>query len=423
MAKMRRWNGWGFSEIHYPLNGKMLRLLKERLGKAEPLPEVSLEEAIAKVPQSRLPEHPLVITDAETRLRHACGQSVPDWIAMRSGNFPAYPDGVAFPETNGQVRELLEWARTNQVIIIPYGGGTSVAGQVTAYPTDLPLLSLSLERMNGLIDFDKVSRLARFGAGITGLELEARLLPLGYMLGHYPQSFELSTLGGWIATRSTGQQSMYYGRIEKLFAGGRVETFAGTLELPSFPASAAGPDLKEMILGSEGRFGIITEAVVRVVPLPEVEEIYGCFFPSWNSGIEAVRELVQAGFPLSILRLSNAKETEIQLKLTGHPILIWGLNNWLSWNEVYEGKCLLLMGFTGIKAEVESAKVQAFEIVQNHHGVNAGQSIGGKMEEEPLSPALFAREFMASGLCGGYFGDGLQLAPGGCDGFGSGSCA
>src|SRR5205814_8539337 len=143
-------------------------------------------------------------------------------IELRSGRIGAFPDGVAYPRSRADVRELLKYSRDTGVHVIPYGGGTSVVGHINPITGNTPVLTIDLHLMNDLQQFDERSGLATFGAGIAGPDLEARLRALGYTLGHFPQSFELSTLGGWIATRSSGQQSLYYGRIENLFAGGTV---------------------------------------------------------------------------------------------------------------------------------------------------------------------------------------------------------
>src|SRR5690606_15611542 len=158
--------------------------------------------------------------------------------------------------------------------VIPYGGGTSVAGHINPIDQGRPILTVSLAHMNRLIDLDRESQLATFGAGTPGPLVEAQLRAHGYTLGHFPQSFEYSTVGGWVVTRSSGQQSLRYGRIEQLFAGGRMETPVGPLTMPTLPAASAGPDLRELVLGSEGRFGILTEATVRVTPLPEHESFH-----------------------------------------------------------------------------------------------------------------------------------------------------
>lgn len=184
---------------------------------------------------------------------------------------------MAYPETAAQIRELMSWAVEHNVLLIPYGGGTSVAGHINPQAGDQPVLCLSLERMSRLLDLDEQSQIATFGPGANGPQVESQLRARGYTLGHFPQSWELSTLGGWVVTRSSGQQSLRYGRIEQVFAGGKLETFAGTLEIPTFPASAAGPDLRELVMGSEGRFGIVSEVKVRVTRLAEQERFMRCF--------------------------------------------------------------------------------------------------------------------------------------------------
>ncbi len=217
---------------------------------------------------------------------------------------------------------MFKYARNTGAAVIPYGGGTSVVGHINPIATGAPVLSIDLGHFNHLVDLDETSHLATFGAGVRGPEVERQLNQQGYTLGHFPQSFELSTLGGWVATRSSGQQSYYYGRIEDLFAGGHVETPRGPIDLPPLPASAAGPDLRQVFLGSEGRLGIITRVTVRVQPLPEFEAFYGVFFPEWEAGVEAVRQIAQEGVGLSMMRLSNACETETTLALSGKDALV-----------------------------------------------------------------------------------------------------
>lgn len=300
---MRQWNGWGDenSQLSMEINGGVKSLLASLLGPSHPLPSVTLEQVMASVPESRLPQHTLVDTDAEQRVRHARGQSLPDWLAMHSGDIDAFPDGVAFPESTEQVRDILGYAARYNISVIPYGGGTSVVGHINPNTGDTPKLTVSMAKMSKMTAFDKQSQLATFGAGASGPQIEAQLQKEGYTLGHFPQSWELSTIGGWVASRSSGQQSLRYGRIEQLFAGAKMETFKGPLMVPAIPASSAGPDIREMILGSEGRLGIITEVTVRVSPLPEKESFHVVFLPSWEVGLEATREITQARIPLSMM--------------------------------------------------------------------------------------------------------------------------
>ena len=377
---MRRWNGWGDDSFHLELPNNGEAFLRERLGSAQSLEEATLEAVCARVPESLLPTHELVHRDAETRLRHARGQSLADWLAMRSGEFGHFPDGVALPQTSEEVAQLLQWACEVDAEIIPYGGGTSVAGHINPRASRRPVLTLSLERMNRLLDLDTESQIATFGAGTPGPLVEAQLLAQGYTLGHFPQSFELSTLGGWVASRSSGQQSLRYGRIEQLFAGGRLETLEGPWEIPTFPASAAGPDVREMILGSEGRLGIITEVKVRVTPVPDRESFHVLFFPDWESARICARELVQNRTFLSMLRLSNAIETETQLALAGHPALIGTLERYLSVRGAGDGKCMMTIGVTGTREQCRTGLRELRRISRRQGGVYTGTYLGKKWE-------------------------------------------
>lgn len=374
---MRRWNGWGDDTFTYPLPEAAFAFLEKVAGPGVITPDATLEDVLAQVPASRLPEHPLIRTDAEARVRHARGHSLPDWIALKSGTIGVFPDGVAYPITSEEVRELIRYAQTTGARLIPYGGGTSVVGQINPLPGDVPVLTVDMSRMCRLRALDPVSQLATFEAGVNGPDLEAHLRAHGCTLGHYPQSFEYSTLGGWIAARSSGQQSLGYGRIEKLFAGGRVETPVGTWDIPAnVPASAAGPDMREWLLGSEGRMGIITEATVRVSLLPEREEFHAFFFPHFEAGLDAVRAIMQAKLPLAMLRLSTATETATTLVLAGHTFLIGGLERYLALRGAGEEKCMLILGVAGREVVARTAYKAARDIAGDHGGLYVGQTFG-----------------------------------------------
>lgn len=403
---MRRWNGWGdeATVVELPRHGEAF--LAELIGPGQVLADASMEQVLAKVPASRLSPHPLISLDAEARLRHARGQSLPDWLAMRSGEFGVFPDGVAFPESAAQVRQLLACASQRDLIVIPYGGGTSVAGHINPQASDKPVLTLSLERMGKLIEVDEDSLIATFGPGANGPQVESQLRARGYTLGHFPQSWELSTLGGWVASRSSGQQSLRYGRIEQLFAGGKVETFAGTLLISSFPASAAGPDLRELLMGSEGRFGIISEVKMRITRLAEQENFYAVFMPDWQRALAAIRRLAQARVPLSMLRLSNAIETRTQLALAGHPQQIAWLEKYLALFGARDGKCMLTFGVTGNRAQNTASIKQAKPLLKSFGGVFTGTLLGKKWAEN-----RFRFPYLRHGLwSAGYAVDTLETA-------------
>lgn len=375
---MRKWNGWGDESTDFPANPGIKRFLVQELGNSRSLRDAGRDEVLATVPPSRLGPHPLVSTDPWLRVLHARGQSLPDWLALRSGKMAPFPDGVAEPTTSADVKTLLEWACEQDVTVIPYGGGTSVAGHINPLEGARPVLTLSLARMNGLLALDRESQLATIGAGANGPQVEALLNAEGYTLGHFPQSFELSTLGGWVVTRSSGQQSMRYGRIEQMFAGGTLETLQGTMDIPTFPASSAGPDLREVVLGSEGRIGVLTEVKVRATRLPECEEFRAFFLPDWASASKAIRELAQLRLPFSMLRLSNADETSTQLIMAGHEKQIALLDKYLRLRGAGDGRCMMMVGLTGSRATVRFALRELNRQLGRYGAVGTAQVMGRK---------------------------------------------
>lgn len=378
---MLRWNGYGEETITYPLSESARVYFGQILGSARRPADVE-RESLTLPPAHPFPNSKLLLqSDDETRLRHALGQSFPDLAAKRFGRFLRFPDAVAFPESDQDIRDLLAWARTAGAQVIPFGGGTSVVGGVNPVKQetdDRPLLTISLSRLNDLRKLDEASHLATFGAGTLGPYVEAQLRAHGFTLGHYPQSFEHSSLGGWIATRSSGQQSLGYGRIESLFAGGTIETPSGKITLPSMPASAAGPDLRQLILGSEGRLGIVTEATVRVRPLPEIETFYGVMFPDWETGINAARHAIQNGIPLSMMRLSNPTETETFLNMPAHQNQVELLRRLLKWRNFNAEKCLMLFGITGSRKMAKSARQMMADLAHQYHGLWLTELIGSQ---------------------------------------------
>ncbi len=374
---MQRWNGWGDMDIQMDLPPEGLAMLQDLLGKGRSQPDYPLKKLLEHIPDSRLPEHPLISVDPKLRLDHAHGQSLPDWIRMRGGTLRRFPDGVAQPATIEEIHEILQFVTENDIIVIPFGGGTSVVGHLEVPATKRPILSLALHRFNRLIRLEPENLLATFEAGVRGPDLEKQLKTKGFTLGHYPQSFEYSSLGGWVITRSSGQQSRHYGRIEKLFAGGEVLTPQGPLQLPPFPASAAGPDLRQLLLGSEGRIGVLTKVIVRISRLPEKDDIYAVFFPSWDHAKEGVQELAGSSLLFSMIRLSNSKETRVNLSLAGHGHQKQLLNRYLLLRGISQGQaCMCLVGFIGSRRTVRNMRQQTLAILRRHGGIAVGKAIG-----------------------------------------------
>lgn len=329
-----RWNGWGRLDESPSLTAAradfICDALERRFGRplTPPPPAVTLESL--RLPPSKLGAETLgrlrseggdscVATGVFERVTHAVGKSLPDLLRLRQGAIPGLPDAVVTPSSERAVAAVLRIADEQQLAVVPFGGGTSVVGSVEARAgqSQAGVLSLDTTRLDALIRIDRESRLATAQAGIDGPALEAALLPHGFSFGHYPQSFEYSTLGGWIAARSSGQQSNGYGPIEERVAALRVVTPRGLLRTLEFPRSAAGPNLNELVLGSEGTLGVIVEATLRIVEAPEERDFRGMLFRSFSAGVAAVRDVLQQGVTASMLRLSDATETEL-LQLLRH---------------------------------------------------------------------------------------------------------
>ena len=386
---MKRIQGWGNKETDYPVPEPARQYLEKVVGKPLRLKNIPVEDLVKKVPDSKLPSHPLITTDPEERLRHARGQSLNDWVDMYDGLVDTFPDGVAYPSRDEEVVDLIQYANQNQVNLIPYGGGSSVVGHLTPPGKGLPTLSIDLQNLNKLRDLNEESLEATFGAGVNGPQLEEQLKQQGFILGHFPQSWEYSTLGGWIVTRSVGQQSYHYGRIEPLFVSGRMETPEGPLTLPRIPKSAAGPDLRHILMGSEARMGVLTTATMRIRRLPEEEHFYAAFFPNFEIGTKAVREIAQSELQLSMLRLSDPMETETTFQLSGEEKLVNLAKKGLNLFGQGEERCMLIYGLTGNSANNRIADRQLAHFVRKNKGMMVKFYLGEAwMEKRFLTPYL-----------------------------------
>ncbi|SDH01917.1 alkyldihydroxyacetonephosphate synthase [Lentzea fradiae] len=329
-----------------PLPPHALAWLRDRVGLGEPLPEVPVE-----APDSALSEDAFtaleavcpVSVDAGDRLARAGGLSYLDLLRHRGHGEPAVPDGVVRPGSPDQVVEILKVCVEHDVAVVPFGGGTSVVGGVEALRGDKSaVVALDLGGLSELVSVDPVSRVAVLQAGVTGPEAERMLGEHGFTLGHVPQSFERATIGGFAATRSAGQASSGYGRFEDVVESVRVATPVGEWVAGAAPASAAGPDLKQLVLGSEGLFGVITEVSVRVRPRPRDPRYEGFVVDGWEAGADLVRALAQDGALADVTRLSDVDETEVALALAGSRAGV--VKKYLRFRGV-KNPCLVILGW------------------------------------------------------------------------------
>ncbi|MGI5230805.1 FAD-binding oxidoreductase [Actinoallomurus sp. CA-142502] len=367
------WSGWGDPERAERLPESVAGLLRELLGvHAEPAQPVKLAE-IEPPPARPVPgaledvvgeEH--VRADAETRIRHTRGKSTPDLLRIRGGDAGGAPDAVVLPGSHDEVAAVLARCAEHRVAVVPFGGGTSVVGGLAPEAGGYAaVIALDLRRLDRLVGLDPVSRTATLEPGLRAPRAERLLNEQGYTLGHFPQSFEWASIGGFAAARSSGQASAGYGRFDEMVAGLTLATPSGTLETGRAPKSAAGPDLRQLVLGSEGAFGVITDVTVRIRPLPETRVYEGWLFPSFSEGVTAVRALAQDGPLPTVLRLSDETETMIGL---ARPDELGERND--------AGGCLAVCGYEGTAAEVPDRRAKVRAVLTSLGGAYQGEEPG-----------------------------------------------
>ncbi len=316
--RLKFW-GWGWES--QTLSEADARAIAQRVGgitgvapgdyTAPPeIDEISLAAPRATPPASLAP---LFDGSAHGRASHTYGKSYPDYVRAFARDFAAAPDLVAFPEEESQIVHLLDWAADAGLAVIPFGCGSTVVGGVEPAVGDgfAATLTLDLRRMDSVLEIDRASRAARIQGGARGPVLEHQLKEAGLTLRHFPQSYEFSTLGGWIATRSGGHYATLYTHIDEFVESLRVVTPAGTLESRRLPGSGAGPSPDRFMIGSEGALGIITDAWMRLQDRPSHRASAALTFDDFYQAAEALRAVGQAGLYPTNLRLVDAEEARI----------------------------------------------------------------------------------------------------------------
>ncbi|WP_067512468.1 FAD-binding oxidoreductase [Nocardia puris] len=366
------WDAWGVPAGQKPLSATIRGLLTQVFGVSG--------DPVARRDEGDVPLRPSALTPAQRdglvevvgadnvsadhrdRLRHAGGKSTPDLLRRRAEGPQDAPDAVVFPADHEQVLAVLAHCAAHGIAVVPFGGGTSVVGGVDPVRGAFDaVVALDLRRLDTVSEIDPVSGTATLGAGLTGPRAEELLAAHGLSLGHFPQSFEFASIGGFAATRSSGQASAGYGRFDDMVQRLKVATPSGTLDLGRAPASAAGPDLRELFVGSEGTLGVITEVTVRVHPVPETTAYQAWSFPDFATGAAALRAVVQAGAAPTVLRLSDEVETGMNLAragdIGGAPVT----------------GCLAITTFEGTAAHVAARSAEAHELLAAAGGTALGE--------------------------------------------------
>ncbi len=389
---LMRWWGWG-DPAHAPaLPVHALEFLRETVGIASmpPRPPVALgavKLASARLSQSARASLQAIVgsdwvrDDHTERVMHAAGKGYADLVRLRSGAPEGAPDAVVLPDGHEQVRAVLELCSKSGLAVVPFGGGTSVVGGVEPLRGEhAGVLALDMRRIDAIAELDRESRIVTVGAGMRAPALERRLAAEGLTLGHWPQSYEYVTLGGCVATRSAGQASSGYGSIAKMVLGLRMAAPAGDIALEAMPASAAGPGLRELLVGSEGTLGVIDEVSLRVRTAPAQQVYEGVMFESFAAGTQALRALAQEHAMPDVARLSDAPETRMSLALAGTGGLKGRLGRaYLAARGHGEGqaqRCIAILGFEGDADEVRARRGRALASVRRDGGLALGGSPG-----------------------------------------------
>jgi alkyldihydroxyacetonephosphate synthase len=374
------WWGWGDPAQVPALPDSLRKLLADGLGVRAPGSRAGSIADIRLAP-IRLPPDDVAklgavvgaanaYADPESRLRHTRGKSTPDLLRLREGEADDAPDLVLLPGSHEEVLEVLGLCSERRVAVVPFGGGTSVVGGLEPRAGDFAgVVALDMRRMNALLALDDESRLAVLEPGLRGPQAERLLEARGYTIGHFPQSFEYATLGGFAAARSSGQASAGYGRFDELVLAVRVATPVGSLMLGRAPKSAAGPDLRQLVLGSEGALGVITSLSVQLRPAPAPRAYEGWRFRSFQQGVAALRRLAQDGPMPTVLRLSDEAETALNL---ARPAEL---------GQSPSGGCLAIVGYEGSGEDVAARRT----------GVG-GVLIGAGGQPEPDAGESWARD-------------------------------
>ena len=392
-----KWWGWGHEDVTFDDSTKpeLWPYLKRELGVDEirwekpvafedvTLPEQKNNEAFLAAIGAELGDGQ-VVDDKKSRLVHAAGKSFRDLWLMRHGQVQFAPDCVVYPDTEEDVALVVRAAHEHGVVLVPFGGGSNIAGCLV--PSDRGgrmVVSLDMCRMHRVLEVDRYSLTARIQPGVYGQHLEDQLAEHGVTLGHFPDSFLHSTLGGWVATRSAGMQSDIYGKIEDMVISLRMVTPSGTIITRTVPKSSNGIDIKHLCIGSEGILGVITEVVVQVHHKPEKEDWYGWLFPDFKSGLDAIHECHRADCMPTVTRLNDPKKTALSFAFkhpkTGIKDKIAKAFKWYIGNVKkidFNQCCLMVVKYEGTPQAFNRIKNRVTAIYKKHRGVCLGAEPG-----------------------------------------------
>lgn len=424
-VKHQKWWGWGEENVFFTWDNKpaFAPMVKRSIGiDLKPRQRDTVDFSTAIVPPSRISKQHLealqhivgeenTLTDDHTRVIHWAGKAVTDIIRTLQNRFDRVPDVVVYPGSEAEVQLIVDAAVELDMVLIPFGGGSSISRSLQAEPSEKrTVISVDLGRLNQVLEIDEISGLARIQAGVLGPDMEDQLNAQGWTLGHFPDSFNHSTLGGWAATRSSGMQSDKYGDIADIVRGMNVVRPHGLVKLRPLPSTSTGPSLREMFIGSEGRLGVITELWVQVHRMPEAREVIAYMFPSWQQGLAAMRHIHEAEVHPTFARISDAHETEFSLATQKAPTsfkktvaakgqdALWALMRKRGWDT--KAMCIAYVCFEGSKAEVTRKKKLVAGIVKRQDALVLGTGPGALYDQKKFDTPHLRDFLLEQGVIG-----------------------
>ena len=417
-VKHQKWWGWGEEGVFFNYQNKpdFAPFVDHAIGvKLRPRQRDTVDFAEVQAPASQAPEAVLealggisgadnVTTDDELRVVHWAGKSVLELMQTLRHDFRRIPDVVVYPGSEAEVADIVRTAVDHDLVLIPFGGGSSISRSLQADPAERRcIVSVDLGRLNKVLEIDETSGLATIQAGVLGPDMEEQLNARGWTMGHFPDSFTYSTLGGWAATRSSGMQSDKYGDIADIVRGLRLVRPSGTVVLRPLPSTSTGPSLREMIIGSEGRLGIITELSVQVHRLPEEHRVIAYMYPTWQQALTAIRQFTEQEIPLTFARVSDANETAFSLatqkaatslksKLVakGQDVL-WEIMRRRGWDT--DEMCISYVCFEGSPKDVDERQKAVTAIAKKNGAIVLGAGPGALYDQKKFDTP-YLRDFL-----------------------------
>jgi len=415
-----RWWGWGDLDERFDVENRanIIPFLRENLGMAldrDRFTDPSLEEIT--LPEPRLDDEVLralealcgrenVSTSKFQRVSHSMGKSYRDLLRFRMRRVERPVDVVVWPREEREIVEILRLAEEKNLAVIPFGGGSSVTGGVEPMAEDKAgFVSLDMARLNRVLRVDATSQVAVIQAGALGPEIEEQLNPHGFTLGHFPESFEHSSLGGWLATRASGRQSTGYGDIEDMVIALRMVTPRGVVDTRKVPSTAAGPSILQLCVGSEGYMGVITEATMRIRPVPEVLDYRGLIFRNFAAGVSAIREMMQRGLVPTCVRLSDRTETALAKAFRTTMGPAWkrkaeeaALRFLETRGYSFDDGAFMVLGLEGERTEVEYLRSSILRLCRDLGGFHLGTGPGKQWYRSRHETAFFREQLINWGV-------------------------